>query len=237
MKYRIMTLCIVLCFAAACTSNNAVSTKQPQQTTKPESLEVVNSDDSQQATEFESLKPELEEIMANFIQATITMEDGGTIGLELYPELAPQSVRNFVYLARQGFYDGLTFHRIIKGFMIQGGDPEGTGIGGPGYSIKGEFRSNGFKNDLKHDRGIISMARSQSYDSAGSQFFIMHADYHSLDGDYAAFGRVITGMEVVDRLANTANSGPNGAVAEKDKPVIKSITIDDEIDLPMPDKL
>lgn len=171
------------------------------------------------------------------IEATITMMDGGIIGLELYPELAPQSVRNFVYLARQGFYDGLKFHRIINGFMIQGGCPDGTGEGGPGYSIKGEFEQNGWENDLKHTRGVVSMARAKPFDSAGSQFFIMHADYPSLDGAYAAFGKVINGMDVVDRLADTPNSGANGAVKPADMPVIKSITIDSSVVLPEPDKL
>ena len=172
----------------------------------------------------------------NTIQATITMEDRGEIVLELYPDLAPQSVRNFVYLARQGFYDGLVFHRIMSGFMIQGGDPEGLGFGGPGYYIMGEFYSNGFPNDLSHTRGVLSMARSNHYDSAGSQFFIMHEDSPFLDGEYAAFGRVINGMEVVDKIAETPNIGMNGEVADEDKPVMKSITIDSDIELPEPDK-
>jgi len=171
------------------------------------------------------------------IKSTITMEDGGKILLELYPEVAPQSVRNFVYLVRKGFYDGLVFHRIMKGFMIQGGDPEGEGFGGPGYSIKGEFRDNGFENDLKHERGVLSMARSMAYDSGGSQFFIMHADAPSLDGSYAAFGKVTGGMETVDKIAGTRNSGPNGAVNDEDKPVMATITIDDDIELPEPDRL
>ena len=175
--------------------------------------------------------------MTNTIPATITMEDGGVIVLELYPDLAPQSVRNFVYLARQGFYDGLKFHRIMKDFMIQGGDPDGNGTGGPGYHIKGEFEQNGFTNDLKHKRGVLSMARSSAFDSAGSQFFIMHGDYPSLDGGYAAFGQVTSGLEVVDKIAATPNSGPNGAVSESNKPVIATITIDSDIELPEPDKL
>jgi len=178
-----------------------------------------------------------EDLTANTIKATITMEDGGKIVLELYPDVAPQSVRNFVYLARQGFYDGLKFHRIMKGFMIQGGDPEGIGIGGPGYSIKGEFLANGFTNTLKHERGVLSMARSNAFDSAGSQFFIMHAASPSLDGSYAAFGRVISGMDVVDRIADTPNSGGNGAVAEENKPVMKSVKIDDDTDLPLPEMI
>jgi len=179
----------------------------------------------------------LEELMKNTIKATITMEDGGEIVLDLYPDLAPQTVRNFVYLARQGFYDGLKFHRIMSGFMIQGGDPNGDGTGGPGYTIKGEFDKNGVTNDLKHTRGVISMARSNDFDSAGSQFFIMHGDAPSLDGAYAAFGKVTDGMDEVDKIAETPNSGPNGAVAPKNMPVIKSITIDDDITLPEPDMI
>jgi len=139
--------------------------------------------------------------MANPI-VTITMDDGKDIKIELYPDIAPITVENFVKLVKDGFYDGLTFHRIIPGFMIQGGDPEGTGMGGPGWSIKGEFSSNGVKNDLKHTRGVISMARSMNPNSAGSQFFIMHKDSPHLDGDYAAFGKVTEGMEEVDRIAS-----------------------------------
>jgi len=171
------------------------------------------------------------------VPATITMEKGGVIVLELYPYLAPQSVYNFVSLARQGFYDGLVFHRIMEGFMIQGGCPLGQGYGGPGYSILGEFEENGFTNDLSHTRGVLSMARSQDYDSAGSQFFIMHADSLFLDGAYAAFGKVVSGMDVVDEIAMTPNDGPNGSVADDKKPVIASITIDSDIDLPEPNKL
>lgn len=131
----------------------------------------------------------------------ITMENGGEIELELYPETAPITVENFEKLVGQGFYDGLTFHRVIPGFMIQGGCPDGTGAGGPGYTIKGEFSSNGVKNDLKHTRGVISMARTMVPDSAGSQFFIMHADAPHLDGQYAAFGKVTRGLDAVDRIA------------------------------------
>ena len=133
--------------------------------------------------------------------ATIEMEDGGVITLELYPEVAPISVNNFISLANKGFYDGLIFHRVISGFMIQGGDPQGSGMGGPGYSIKGEFAGNGVKNDLSHARGVLSMARAQDPNSAGSQFFIMHADGPFLVGQYAAFGKVVEGIEVVDRIA------------------------------------
>ena len=125
----------------------------------------------------------------------------GTIKAELYPEIAPNTVNNFISLIQKGFYDGTIFHRVIPGFMIQGGDPEGTGMGGPGYGIKGEFAMNGFKNDLKHTTGVLSMARSQRPNSAGSQFFIMHQDAPHLDGQYAAFGKVVAGMDVVDKIA------------------------------------
>ncbi len=133
--------------------------------------------------------------------ATIELESYGTITAELYPEIAPETVNNFISLANSGFYNGTIFHRVISGFMIQGGDPQGTGMGGPGYCIKGEFRLNGVKNDLSHKRGVLSMARSQSPNSAGSQFFIMHADGEFLDGQYAAFGAVTSGIEVVDKIA------------------------------------
>lgn len=131
---------------------------------------------------------------------TIKMADGGVIKAELYPEVAPNTVKNFVSLIKKGFYDGLIFHRVIPGFMIQGGCPEGVGTGGPGYSIKGEFAANGFKNELKHSRGVLSMARAMNPNSAGSQFFIMVADAPHLDGQYAAFGKVVEGMEVTDKI-------------------------------------
>lgn len=133
----------------------------------------------------------------------IEMENGKQIKIELYPDKAPITVENFEKLVKSGFYDGTIFHRVIKDFMIQGGDPTGTGSGGPGWSIKGEFASNGIKNDLKHTRGVVSMARSIMPDSAGSQFFIMHADAPHLDGDYAAFGKVVEGMDAVDEIANS----------------------------------
>ncbi len=140
--------------------------------------------------------------MANPV-VTFEMADGKTFKAELYPGVAPNTVNNFLSLVGKGFYDGIIFHRVIAGFMIQGGDPKGVGTGGPGYCIKGEFAANGFKNDLKHARGVLSMARAQNPDSAGSQFFIMHADGFFLDGQYAAFGKVIEGMEVVDEIAAT----------------------------------
>ncbi len=130
------------------------------------------------------------------------MKDGGVMKAELYPEIAPITVKNFVDLAAKGFYNGLIFHRVIPGFMIQGGDPEGVGTGGPGYTIKGEFTANGFRNDLRHTRGVLSMARAMDPDSAGSQFFIMHEDSPHLDGQYAAFGKIIEGIEVVDQIAS-----------------------------------
>ena len=134
---------------------------------------------------------------------TFEINNGKTIKVELYPEIAPNTVNNFISLVKKGFYDGICFHRVISGFMIQGGDPLGNGTGGPGYSIKGEFASNGVKNDLKHARGVLSMARAMNPNSAGSQFFIMHEDAPYLDGQYAAFGKVIEGIEVVDEIANT----------------------------------
>ena len=141
--------------------------------------------------------------MANPI-VTITMNSGDVIKAELYPDIAPNTVNNFISLIKKGYYDGLIFHRVIKGFMIQGGCPDGNGMGGPGYCIKGEFSQNGFKNDLKHDAGVLSMARTMMPNSAGSQFFIMHKRSPHLDGAYAAFGKVTEGLEVVDRIAQTS---------------------------------
>ena len=153
--------------------------------------------------------------MANPI-LTITMENGDVMKAELYPEIAPNTVNNFISLVKKGFYDGRIFHRVIPGFMIQGGCPDGTGMGGPGYSIKGEFSQNGFTNDLKHTPGVLSMARAMHPDSAGSQFFIMHKTSPHLDGSYAAFGKVTEGLEVVDKIANTPT----------DFQVIATITVD-----------
>ena len=157
---------------------------------------------------------------------TITMENGDTMIAELYPEIAPNTVYNFIELIEKRFYDGLTFHRVIPGFMIQGGDPDGNGTGGPGYGIQGEFASNGFaSNDLKHTDGVLSMARSQNKNSAGSQFFIMSNASPSLDGDYAAFGKVIEGMEAVHKIVNT-NRGENDKPLKGSEQVIKSMTVD-----------
>lgn len=168
--------------------------------------------------------------------ATIEMNDGGKIVIELYPKITPNTVCNFIELANRGFYDGLIFHRCIENFMIQGGDPEGTGLGGPGYNIKGEFTSNGFTNNLKHERGVISMARkNMPLDSAGSQFFIMVADGTYLDGDYAAFGKVIEGMDVVDAIvANKTDANDKPLVDQ----IIKSIRVDTKgIEYPEAEKI
>lgn len=167
--------------------------------------------------------------------ATLQMENGKTIKIELYPDMAPNTVNNFIALANSGFYDGLIFHRVIKGFMIQGGDPAGVGTGGPGYNIKGEFALNGFKqNTLKHSRGVISMARAYMPDSAGSQFFIMHDNASYLDGQYAAFGKVIEGMETVDEIANTPTTFND---KPKEDQVMKSVRVETfGVDYPAPVK-
>ena len=166
---------------------------------------------------------------------TFEMENGDLMKAELYPEIAPNTVNNFISLIKKGFYDGLIFHRVIYGFMLQGGDPEGTGMGGPGYSIKGEFTGNGFKNDLKHTPGVLSMARTMQPNSAGSQFFIMHKNASHLDGQYAAFGKVIEGLDVVDKIADVDVDG-------NDKPRqpqrMKKVTVDTfGVDYPEPKKV
>lgn len=154
---------------------------------------------------------------------TIEMGDGGVIKAELYPEIAPNTVNNFISLVNKGFYDGLIFHRVISGFMIQGGCPQGEGTGGPGYCITGEFTGNGFKNDLKHERGVFSMARAMFPDSAGSQFFIMHKDASHLNNQYAGFGKVIEGMDVVDAIAETETDGFDRPLNEQ---CMKKVTVD-----------
>ena len=171
--------------------------------------------------------------MANPV-VTIIMENGDVMKAELYPEVAPNTVNNFISLVKKGYYDGLIFHRVIRGFMIQGGCPQGTGMGGPGYSIKGEFSQNGFKNDLKHTEGVLSMARSMLPNSAGSQFFIMHKDAPHLDGAYAAFGKVTEGMDVVNKIAEERTD-------YSDRPLktqkIKSMTVDTfGVEYPEPEK-
>lgn len=166
---------------------------------------------------------------------TITMKGGDVIKAELYPEIAPNTVNNFISLINHNFYDGVIFHRVIKGFMLQGGDPEGTGMGGPGYSIKGEFSQNGFKNDLLHTEGVLSMARTQIPDSAGSQFFIMHKKAPHLDGAYAAFGKVIEGMDVVNKIAEAETDWKDRPVEDQ---VMEKVTVETfGITYPEPDTL
>ena len=173
--------------------------------------------------------------MSQFPIVTIEMEDGGVIKAELYPEIAPQSVYNFLSLAGQGYYDGLIFHRVIAGFMIQGGDPTGTGMGGPGYCIKGEFTDNGFVNELSHTEGVLSMARSMRPNSAGSQFFIVHKNASFLDGQYAAFGKVIEGMDVVNQIAETDRDGDDRPLQDQR---MKKVTVETFGETyPEPDKL
>ena len=166
---------------------------------------------------------------------TIEMEDGSVMKAELYPEIAPNTVNNFISLVKKGFYDGVIFHRVIPGFMIQGGDPKGVGVGGPGYCIKGEFTANGFRNDLRHSRGVLSMARTMAPNSAGSQFFMMHEDSPHLDGQYASFGKVIEGIEVVDKIASVRTD-------YNDKPripqIMKKVTVDTfGVEYPEPEKV
>ena len=173
--------------------------------------------------------------MAQNPNITITMENDDVIKAELYPEVAPNSVNNFISLIKKGFYDGLIFHRVINGFMIQGGCPDGTGMGGPGYSIPGEFAQNGFKNDLKHEEGVLSMARAMHPDSAGSQFFIMHKAAPHLDGAYAAFGKVTEGMDIVNKIAETDTD-------YRDRPMtpqkIATVTVETfGVDYPEPEKV
>ena len=195
---------LALCAAIAATVLRSGSDTQEGQATQP----AQSAEASAEATDY----------------IEIAVDGYGTITAELYGGIAPETVANFLKLADEGFYDGLTFHRIISGFMIQGGDPNGNGTGGSSTKIKGEFSANGVQNDIAHVRGVLSMARSSAYDSASSQFFIMHADAPHLDGQYAAFGRVLSGIEVVDAIcANTPVQDNNGTVATANQPVIESI--------------
>ena len=223
-KYFIIALGALLCLAAGC-----AAAEPPAPEPEPAS------DPTPEATP----EPQVDLTPPDIITGTIEVEGEGSITFELYPDIAPQSVRNFVYLARQGYYDGLKFHRIISGFMIQGGCPDGNGGGNPGYGIFGEFEKNGFKNTLSHTRGVMSMARQgdPAYNSAGSQFFICHGDPDFLDGGYAAFGMVTGGMDIVDKLAETPVKDNNGTVAPANMPVITSIKIDGDFEYPEPDKL
>ena len=173
--------------------------------------------------------------MAQNPVVTFTMENGDIKKAELYPDIAPVSVNNFISLIQKNFYDGLIFHRVIRGFMIQGGDPQGTGMGGPGYSIKGEFAANGFQNDLKHTEGVLSMARSMMPDSAGSQFFIMHKNAPHLDGSYAAFGKIIEGMDVVNKIAETPTDYSDRPLEDQK---IAAVTVETfGVDYPEPEKM
>lgn len=181
-------------------------------------------------TEAETTEPDVVEVelLKGTHHVKIEVKDYGTIEAELYADIAPLTVTNFIDLANSGFYDGLTFHRIMSGFMIQGGDPTGTGRGGSDYCITGEFSANGFVNTLSHERGVLSMARATDYNSASSQFFIMHVDYPALDGQYAAFGKVTSGMEVVDAICEaTPVQDDNGTVLPEDQPTITKITVID----------
>lgn len=232
---KILVLCMSMLFifsAMACSSSQTTSstetTSSDQQKTEQQQNNTPSGSTNEQ-TNSESGKANSKNPAAEFDKVkknpivTIEMEDGQKILVELYPKIAPNTVKNFISLVKKGFYNGLTFHRVIPDFMIQGGDPEGTGRGGPGYSIKGEFSANGFTNDLKHERGVISMARTDIPDSAGSQFFIMVKATPDLDGNYAAFGKVIKGMEEVDKIVNVQRDG-------NDKPLqpqkMKKVTVD-----------
>ena len=219
--------CIML---AGCGAKNEVKgigtakTTQPQQTAAPTTAPAADAtDDSAETLPADGYK---KPYTGTSKTVEIDVKDYGKITVELDSKTAPLTVQNFLNLVNEGFYDGLTFHRIIKGFMVQGGDPQGTGMGGSTNQIKGEFASNGVINNIKHVRGVISMARSSAPDSASSQFFIMHQDAPHLDGEYAAFGKVTSGMEVVDKIAETAKvEDSNGAVAKANQPVINSIKI------------
>jgi len=236
-KYLFLALSALLVLATGCAGSDvaggapgSVSDSTPDTTPTPDS---------------EPTPPDVpaDTPVPDIITGTIEMEDGGLIVFELYYDIAPQSVLNFVNLAQDGFYDGLRFHRIMHGFMIQGGCPNtldfsgDPGTGNPGYSIFGEFAENGWENNLSHTRGVMSMARGSDFNSAGSQFFICHGDPMFLNESYAAFGMVTDGMDVVDRIAEIPNIGPNGATAPDDMPVIRRIIIDGDLRVPEPDRL
>lgn len=219
--YLLIISMILLVVLSACGTSTE---KEKDNEAEPES--ETKSEDTKSAAEQQTEVVEAEPIV------TITMENEDAITIELYPNIAPNTVNNFISLIEEGYYDGLIFHRVIPGFMIQGGDPDGNGMGGPGYTIEGEFSSNDFDNDLEHERGILSMARTQDPNSAGSQFFIMTEVSEQLDGDYAAFGQVIEGMEAVDSIVD-AKTGSQDKPVEDQK--IKTITVDtDGYDFPDP---
>lgn len=225
-----LLLALSCAMLAGCGAKNEVKgigtakTTQPQQTAAPTTAPAADAtDDSAETLPADGYK---KPYTGTSKTVEIDVKDYGKITVELDSKTAPLTVQNFLNLVNEGFYDGLTFHRIIKGFMVQGGDPQGTGMGGSTNQIKGEFASNGVINNIKHVRGVISMARSSAPDSASSQFFIMHQDAPHLDGEYAAFGKVTSGMEVVDKIAETAKvEDSNGTVAKANQPVINSIKI------------
>jgi len=236
-KYLFIVLCIALLFVVGCNNEEVpeatdydLETEDVEQNLNGDATDIVDEDENEgdEIMTNENLNNEVADV-PSIITGSIEMEDGGVITFELYPEIAPETVRNFVYLARQGFYDGLTFHRVIDGFMIQGGCPLGTGTGGPGYTIFGETSNNGFENTLIHERGVMSMANSGHPDSGGSQFFICQnrESVAHLDGLHATFGRVTDGMDLVDRIA----AGSDGAH------VMRTITIDGDFHMDPPNKL
>ncbi len=215
---RFLLILIAVAMALLCLACGGADAPEPAEPTANET--TINETTIKEDTDMASQSP----------VATITMADGGVIKVELNPAKAPNTVKNFISLANSGFYDGTIFHRVIEGFMIQGGDPTGTGTGGPGYRIKGEFSNNKVDNDIKHTRGVISMARqgnpympASAYNTAGSQFFIMHADSNFLDGDYAAFGYVTEGMDIVDQIATTDTDGSDKPLSDQ---TIQSIRVD-----------
>ena len=219
-KYFMAIILIVMLIMAGCKFENASSSSSSGATGKSDSTSSSNS--SAAAAKTPEASPVATDGGAKPI-VTIEMEDGAKIKVELYPNIAPNTVKNFISLVQKGSYNGLIYHRVIPGFMIQGGDPEGTGMGGPGYAIKGEFTNNGVSNTLKHTRGVISMARAQDPNSAGSQFFIMVADSPNLDGDYAAFGKVTEGMEEVDKIVNLPRDTNDRPTTP---PKMKTVTVD-----------
>lgn len=215
-----MIFIFILIFVVACGSNGNNDKENADRNGQE------NNESNENAEDYSMENVEIDQgDGSNVPVVTMTMENGGEVKMELYPEIAPTSVNNFLALAYHGYYDGLTFHRVIPDFMIQGGDPVGNGTGGPGYYIKGEFTDNGFENDLIHERGVLSMARSMHPDSAGSQFFIMVADSPHLDGQYASFGKVIEGMDVVDEIVSVDRDIGNGDKPYEDQ-VIEKMTVE-----------
>lgn len=241
--FFLMFSALLLVLAGCGNASNSAGQSSTSSSSQTESgttgSDSSTSSEQGEASSTDSNAPSANDNSASFKQAndpivTIEMDDGQKIELELYPKAAPNTVNNFISLVKKGFYDGLTFHRVIPGFMIQGGDPNGNGSGGPGYSIPGEFTGNNVQNDLKHTRGVLSMARTEAPNSAGSQFFIMVADASQLDGQYAAFGKVISGMDEVDKIVNVPTGDMN---KPNTPPVMKKVTVDTKgVDYPEPEK-